>query len=329
MRQSTASATQISRKLSMKILVVDDDRLIRSILSAVVEDLGHDVILASNADEALKALSSQYVDLMLTDVEMPHTNGFELTRTIRQRHADNWFPIIFLSGQTNEAHLTKGIAAGGDDYLTKPVSPVVVSAKIHAMERIAQMKRELDKANLELKRLTRVDRLTQVTNRHGLEEAMSVAWRLHLRSSKELSLMMLDIDHFKLFNDNYGHHKGDECLKSVAQTLNECVKRPLDTFARFGGEEFAVLLPETPLSGAKALAEKMLNNLKEADLRHEFSSTGPRVSVSIGISSTRFTPLNIKELLVQADGALYNAKTNGRACVACYAPEAESSHSVS
>ncbi|WP_027858851.1 diguanylate cyclase domain-containing protein [Marinobacterium jannaschii] len=301
----------------MRILIVDDDKLIRSILIAVIEDSGHEVVAASHAREALAILKDKPMDLVLTDVEMPDIDGFELTREIRRQHS-NWFPIIFLSGRTDEAHLSKGIDAGGDDYLTKPISPVVLSAKIHAMERIAQMKSALDEANIELQRLNRIDSLTQVTNRHGLEQEMERAWRDQQRSQQELSMIMLDIDHFKLYNDNYGHQKGDECLKSVARILNGCLQRPRDLFARFGGEEFAAILPETPLEGARHLASRMLTQLEDANLPHEFSDSSSRVSVSIGVSSTKFSATSGPKLLQQADEALYAAKHGGRNRVICY-----------
>lgn len=296
----------------MNILVVDDDRFIREIISAVITDAGHTPITASRDNEALPLLENGDIDLVLTDVEMPGLNGFELTREIRQRYPDDWFPIIFLSGQSDEKHYEEGIDAGGDDYLTKPVSPIVLKAKILAMERIANMKKALDSANSRLEKLSTQDPLTKVSNRRDLEQSLLKEWKLHKRKGTELAAIMLDIDFFKPYNDNYGHQQGDECLKSVAKALKKCLHRSHDLLARYGGEEFAIVLPDTSLDGATHVANRVIDSLKQLNLPHEHSTAATHITVSMGISSTSANSETPTGLLKQADDALYLAKENGR-----------------
>lgn len=297
----------------MNILVVDDDRFIRKIVSAVIIEAEHTPIEAANDIEALDALEKGSIDLVLTDVEMPGRNGFELTAEIRKRFSDNWFPIIFLTGSTDEKHYELGINAGGDDYLTKPVSPIILTAKIHAMERIINMKQDLDKANARLERLSSIDPLTKVYNRRYLEKQLLKEWKRSQRHTDEhLSAIMLDIDFFKPYNDNYGHQKGDACLKDVAKTLSQCLHRSHDLLARYGGEEFAIILPETDLKGAQLIAETIIHALEEKAIPHEYSSVAKYITASIGISSTEHGADTPHVLLQQADTALYAAKEAGR-----------------
>ena len=297
----------------MRILVVDDDRFIREILSAIIKDAGHTPILAGNDNEALPILETDNIDLVLMDVEMPGRNGYELTRDIRQLYTDNWFPIIFLSGQSDEKHYEEGISAGGDDYLTKPVSPIVLKAKIHAMERIANMKKALDDANTRLEKLSSQDPLTRISNRRDLEKSLLKQWKKHQQSGNEICAIMLDIDFFKPYNDNYGHQQGDECLKKVAKALRTCLKKlPQDILARYGGEEFVIILPDTSLENAKKVAIRIIETLWEQNIPHAFSAAADRVTASIGLSSTTFNPATPTELIKQADTALYEAKDSGR-----------------
>ena len=295
----------------MRILVVDDTKLIREMVSAIIRHQGYTPITASGATEALAVLQENTVDLILMDIEMPEMDGFELTRLIRQL-LKQWVPIIFLTASTDDAHLIQGIDAGGDDYLTKPVNATVLSAKIRAMARIAQMTADLDEVNLKLLRLTQLDPLTEVVNRRGLDESLERAWRIHLRENTELAAIFLDIDHFKTYNDNYGHQQGDRCLKQFAQILSEQLQRPADLLARYGGEEFVILLPNTDLKGAMTVAELIHSALENTPIAHQYSPTADRVTASIGISSSKSGAKSSEELLQQADSAVYLAKEQGR-----------------
>jgi len=297
----------------LNILVVDDNNFIRQVVSAMIIDSGHVAIPADGHVQALAELNKGALDLVLMDIEMPEVDGFELTKMMREAHPQ-WFPIIFLSSNDSEAYLTKGIDAGGDDYLTKPVKQVILSAKIRAMERIVQMKGALDRANKQLEILSSIDPLTQVLNRRGLEEVLASAWQSNKRQEAELSLLMLDIDFFKLYNDNYGHPQGDKCLKQVADALNTALNRTTDSLARYGGEEFVIVMPFTPVDGARFKAQELILALQKISIKHEYSSIFPYVTMSIGIATTNHGASNISELIKQADIALYEAKAKGRNC---------------
>jgi diguanylate cyclase (GGDEF)-like protein len=293
--------------------VVDDNNFIRQVVSAMIIDSGHIAIPVDGHVQALVELDKGTIDLVLMDIEMPEVNGFELTKMMREAHPQ-WFPIIFLSSNDSEEYLTQGIDAGGDDYLTKPVKQVILSAKIRAMERIVQMKGALDRANKQLEILSSIDPLTQVLNRRGLEDVLANAWQENTRQEAELSLLMLDIDFFKLYNDNYGHPQGDKCLTQVADVLNTTLNRTTDSLARYGGEEFVIVMPFTPIDGARFKAQELILALQKINIKHEYSSILPYVSMSIGIATTNHGASNISELIKQADIALYEAKEKGRNC---------------
>lgn len=297
----------------MNILVVDDNKFIREVVSAMIIDSGHIAVVANGHVQAMAALKKGNIDLVLMDIEMPEVDGFALTKMIRKEYP-KWFPIIFLSSNDSEEYLTQGIDAGADDYLTKPIKQVILSAKLRAMERITKMKGALERANKQLEILSSIDPLTQILNRRGLEEVLASAWQINERQQGELSILMIDIDFFKPYNDNYGHPQGDKCLVQVANTLNETLNRATDSLARYGGEEFIVVLPFTPVEGARFKAKELSLALLSQKIKHEYSSIFPYVTVSIGIATTSAADhvANASELIKQADIALYQAKDQGR-----------------
>ncbi|MBA6365072.1 MULTISPECIES: diguanylate cyclase [unclassified Colwellia] len=297
----------------MNILVVDDNKFIREVVSAMIIDSGHIAVVANGHVQAMAALKKENIDLVLMDIEMPEVDGFALTKMIRKEYP-KWFPIIFLSSNDSEEYLTQGIDAGADDYLTKPIKQVILSAKLRAMERITKMKGALERANKQLEILSSIDPLTQILNRRGLEEVLASAWQINERQQGELSILMIDIDFFKPYNDNYGHPQGDKCLVQVANTLNETLNRATDSLARYGGEEFIVVLPFTPVEGARFKAKELSLALLSQKIKHEYSSIFPYVTVSIGIATTSAADhvANASELIKQADIALYQAKDQGR-----------------
>jgi len=202
----------------MKVLIVDDQRSMRLVSLAVVSGLGHDVIEADCGQKAIDICSEEKVDLILMDVEMPGLNGFETTKIIRENTAI-WFPIIFVSAKTDTKFFSEGIRSGGDIYLYKPIVPEVLEAMIHAMERIAMIQDELHGTKLKMELLAYQDTLTGLVNRRGFDKAMELEMARSLKEKDPLSLILIDVDQFKAFNDNYGHQAGDECLQKVGQTL--------------------------------------------------------------------------------------------------------------
>ena len=304
----------------MKALVIEDSASNLHVLCRYVERMGIEPIPAENGIAGVEQFERERPDLVLLDIVLPDIDGFEVTRRIRQlERPSEWTPIIFLSALNRDEDLEKGIAAGGDDYLRKPVSEVVLCAKIRAMQRIIQIRqsllvltRKLDAANQELKRLSSLDGLTGIPNRRHFDEVLAREWRRALRQGGELSIIMCDVDLFKQYNDAFGHQDGDECLRKVSQALTGTLDRGGDLVARYGGEEFVAILAETSAGGASFVAERMRDAVGQLNMAHPTSSFG-RVTASFGIASARaFPEITPQKILEAADRALYQAKREGR-----------------
>ena len=241
----------------LRILLFDDSASTRQSLNLRLKEQGHSVVEAANAEEALLHFSQMRPDLVLLDVVMPGADGYFVARQIRLLEAGQWTPIIFLSARDGDADLSLGIESGGDDYLIKPVSPVVLAAKLRAMQRLRKMEQRnaeiseaLRQANAQLRHLSVTDELTGLYNRRGFDETLQTELRSAQRDQTPLTLMMCDIDFFKAYNDELGHVPGDACLQRIGAILRSVCLRPRDLAARYGGEEFALILPDTPKSGA-------------------------------------------------------------------------------
>ena len=304
----------------MKILVVEDSRANRLLLTQHVERFGAIALPAETGEAALAVFAHQRPDMVLLDFVLPDIDGFEVAQRIRAMEKQgDWTPIIFLSSLGDDASIEAGIAAGGDDYLLKPVSEIVLGAKIRAMQRLVLMRtsllaltQKLDAANKELVRISSSDGLTGVANRRFFDETIALEWRRARRHSNSIAMLMCDVDFFKLFNDTYGHQAGDDCLRKVATAISLNTERPSDLVARYGGEEFVVVLPETTIGGALMVAEKIRQAIRELNIAHE-SSPGGRVTMSIGIASAAPGFDNPPDDLIHAaDKALYRAKREGR-----------------
>jgi diguanylate cyclase (GGDEF)-like protein len=308
----------------MKVLLIEDTMTSATVVTHQLQKLGLETRHANCGEDGLAVFKEWRPDLVLLDVIMPGLDGYEVARRIRQLEKDGeWTPIIFLTAKTGDKDLEQGIAVGGDDYLFKPVSEVVLAAKVRAMQRLAQMRyslvvltRRLDDANRELKRLTSVDGLTGIANRRCFDEAIQREWQRARRNRLPLSVLMIDVDFFKQYNDGYGHQAGDECLVTVARALSEQLKRPGDLVARFGGEEFVVILPETNAIGAHRVAEDVCRAVAAMKLPHAYSGNGEFLTVSVGVGTAYPTPDDsspgLAVLLENADQALYTAKKAGR-----------------
>lgn len=293
------------------VLVIEDTESMRKVICGYVEAAGHIALEAEGHVQAFKQLESNTVQLILMDIEMPQVNGIELTKQIRARF-ERWIPIIFLSSNDRDKFLTQGIEAGGDDYLTKPVKPQILHAKINAMVRIATMQKELNLLNQKLEKLTLQDPLTKVMNRRALDKKLKEDWYTCQRINQPLTVLMIDIDHFKSYNDHYGHDQGDNCLKKVALCLKQNINRETDCIARYGGEEFTILLPFTNLEHGEIKAKQLARLLEERMIEHVESPTAGVVTISIGIACTSQDISSYKELIKCADNALYQTKLNGR-----------------
>jgi len=314
----------------MRILFADDSRTLRTTLGDQMRAMGHEVIEASEGRQAVELFQTQEPDLVVLDVDMPVMNGYEAARQMRAISGHEWIPIIFLSGNVRDNDVAAGIEAGGDDYLAKPVSAVVLRAKIAAMQRITDMRerlveatRELAGINASLREQSSQDSLTGIPNRRSFDSAFEQEWHHAARSGKPLALIMADVDHFKRYNDTYGHQKGDECLKAVAGAMRTAARRKVDVVARYGGEEFAMLLPDTPAVSALLVAGRVLEAVRALRLPHESSSTSDHVTMSLGVCAT--VPrggVQPHDLVKVTDRALYDAKSKGRnqAVLAAFEP---------
>ncbi|TMG74577.1 MAG: diguanylate cyclase [Betaproteobacteria bacterium] len=304
----------------MKILIVDDSATIRAGLKGLVERMGHSATEAENGEEALQLYQRERPGLVLIDVMMPVMDGYDAARRMRDASPDEWVPIIFLSSKEDDQDLDRAIEAGGDDYLVKPVSFVVLNAKIRALHRIESMRsklldvsRDLASANRELEKLSRQDGLTGIANRRYFDSYLQTEVRRAARERQPLSLILADVDHFKAFNDQYGHQAGDDCLRQVASALGTAGRRPADLAARYGGEEFAMVLPGTGVDGAVDVARAVSRVIADLAITHARSAAGRNVTLSQGIASLTPEKETASEDLIQrADQALYQAKQQGR-----------------
>ena len=237
-------------------------------------------------------------------------------------------PVIYLSARNQPEDLAMGFETGANDYLTKPISKKELLARVTTHLELLDINRNLDRkvrertealreANRELERLATLDGLTGIPNRRRFDDELQRAWADHRRRSAPLSLIMADIDHFKRYNDTYGHQAGDQTLSSVAQTLLLSSQRTTDLAARYGGEEFVVLLPDTKLKEATRIAQKMNEKVGRLEIRHEASLVSDFVSISLGVASLVPDRDSAKSVLMDlADRALYEAKEKGRNQVA-------------
>jgi|TARA_B110000116_G_scaffold204289_1_gene179368 diguanylate cyclase (GGDEF)-like protein len=297
----------------VNVLLVEDSATLRCAMTTYILNAGHHALVAESGERALQLIENSAVDLIIMDVEMPGLNGFETTRLIREWLKGFWLPIIFVTGKNDEKSYTEGIAAGGDDYLIKPISSVILKAKIHAMERIIQMRNKLSQLNNELEKLSQTDSLTQVYNRRAFDDIAQKYWLVATRRHSSISVLMLDVDHFKLYNDHYGHPAGDNCLVQVSAAMKASLLRPEDTLGRYGGEEFIVILPDTDRQGAEQLAATIRRNTEELQIEHKGSPTAAVVSISIGGATCSNTmDSSLEGLIKQADQALYKSKQAGR-----------------
>jgi len=304
----------------MLVLIVDDSKAIRMLVAQCVAELNHEIVYMESGVDAVEYVQNNSPDLIMMDVEMPGIDGFEATRQIREIKGDeDWFPIIFLSTKVDDKSYEKGILAGGDAYLAKPIAPLRLQLQIKAMERIYMMREKLKVAQGELllanekyRRLSLFDELTDLANRRNFDQTLDKEFKLAKRDKKPLSLILCDIDFFKIYNDSYGHQAGDQCLREVSRVLKEVVKRPTDLPCRYGGEEFIFILPDTDLMGAQKFAETARTAVTDIKVTHEGSTVSPYVSLSLGVATYNGQFSNGEELTKQADNALYRAKENGR-----------------
>ena len=310
-----------SHALNDTILLVDDDPGTIQLLGRILDGQAK-IFFATNGADALRLARESQPDLILLDAEMPDISGFEVCRALKTEPNLAEIPVIFVTSHREPALEIAGFEAGAADFISKPVSAPLVRARVQAHLRMKQMADEL-------RRLSTHDGLTGIANRRLFDEALRREWLRGRRSGQPIALLMVDVDHFKLFNDHYGHPAGDACLQAIAQAMVNTSKRPTDLVARYGGEEFALLLPETDRHGATHLALALLDSIDALHLAHAASPDTANVSISVGVgvldaqspcwstypheNETVPPPCSADNLVKAADKALYAAKHAGRA----------------
>lgn len=288
-----------------KILIVDDDPANIELLAAVLEEDG-EILFATSGVSALAMAESERPDIVLLDVVMPDLDGYEVCRRLRDNPATAQIPVIFITALNQETDEEAGLAAGAVDYVAKPISAPITRARVRTH---LELKRHRD----HLTSLAYIDGLTGVANRRRFDECAAVEWRRARRHHRPVSLLMVDVDEFKRYNDRYGHLQGDACLKRVATVLRRLIGRPADLLARYGGEEFVCILPETTADGAGKLAERMRAAVEDLGIEHAGASAADCVTVSIGLASAIVdVGTTLEETLATADAQLYRAKSAGR-----------------
>jgi len=303
------------------ILVVDDEPVNLTLLSKRLEQRGYQVSTAESAEQALAVIKADRPDVMLLDIFMPKVSGVDLLRTLRESEATKALPVILVSALGDTSHIVRGLAEGANDYVTKPVNQPILVARIEALLRSSAMVRRLEVQTEILSRLAAYDELTGVYNRRSLFHALENEVSRSGRYGRDLSVLLLDIDHFKSVNDEYGHSSGDVVLRAVAQRAFESL-RSCDTLCRYGGEEFCAILPETNATGGVRAAERVRMAVERAPFLVNEKSLS--MSVSIGIAAWKGSRgANVPDLLVAADRALYVAKNAGRNRVHLYDDEAD------
>lgn len=298
-----------------KILVVEDNALMRRILEGHLLEMGYRTVAVENGRQALNKLATDYYPIVITDLVMPEMDGMELCRSVRGKSSEGYVYLIMLTSQDSREDMIRGLEAGADEYLVKPVNRAELMVRLKTAERILTLESSLRKSCEEIKALSVRDPLTRVYNRGYLDERLVHEVKRAFRFERPVSLIMFDIDHFKLINDTFGHAVGDRVLMACADSMRLSIRQEIDWIARYGGEEFVIVLPETLLPGANIAAERLRKNLAARVMTADGAEIG--VTASFGVSS--FTPSSQKEdlsiaaaLIAAADRALYRAKKEGR-----------------
>jgi len=289
----------------LKILIVEDSRLNQEVLRKILIK-EYITVFANDGPEALEMVNTETPDLILLDIILPGIDGWDVLAELKKNDSTRSIPVIIITGRSNPDEEVKGLKLGAVDYITKPFHEIVVKARVETQVRILSQMRIIEKFGF-------IDTLTNIANRRQFDQSLIKEWNRARRDKTPLSILMIDVDHFKMYNDTHGHQQGDIALQTVAGTITSSLGRPCDIAARWGGEEFAVLMPNTTLEGAVHVAEEIRKNIEGAHVPCDEINSYHNVTISTGVA--RMQPdkdISIPELILQADKALYNAKDAGR-----------------
>lgn len=315
----------------VKILIVDDLKENHLVMESVLIDPELDIMKAMCGEEALSLCLEHDFAVIFMDVQMPGMDGFETAELLRSIEKTKLIPIIFVTAISKEQKsIFKGYEVGAIDYLPKPIDPIILRSKARVFKELYQQRQiiekqvieleerldELSKVQLEkehLESLTMQDSLTNLYNRRGLDKYYQMHWGNCLRYQIPCAVIMIDIDDFKRYNDNYGHTRGDEILRQVGEILKSSIFRAEDFVGRYGGEEFMMVMPNVDLKGAERVAQRMLDNIHRAKIPHRFSKVEEVVTISLGVAATiPTTGMTSLDLVQMADQQLYVSKNNGK-----------------
>ncbi|MFP4194775.1 MAG: diguanylate cyclase [Desulfobacterales bacterium] len=291
--------------MSEKILVVDDDFVIRDAIQQYLSQPDYQTFIAQTAEEALEFLKEYPIDVMITDIMLSGINGLELTETVKKRYDT---AVIIMTGYIDDYSYEEAIRKGADEFVMKPVQFEELRLRIKRLLRERRMERERIEMLDALKKLSITDHLTRLYNSRHFYQQLETEINRHSRYKRPLSLLLLDVDHFKIYNDKYGHPEGDRILSHLGKLVSGCI-RHMDTAYRYGGEEFTVILPETGSSDAVKVSERIMNGIKEQNPAPR-EDTAP-ITLSIGV--TQYDPgESMTEFVMRADRAMYMSKEKGR-----------------
>lgn len=327
-----AGSTNLSHPV---VLLVDDQAMVAEAIRRMLAD--ETDIEFHYCQEPIKAVGKANEikpTIILQDLVMPDVDGYTLLKFYRGNPATSGTPVIVLSSRDDPKDKSQAFENGASDYLVKLPDKIELIARIRAhsktyllqlqrdeayremkklQEQLTESHRKLEENNVILQRLSTLDGLTGIANRRHFDDTLSLQWRISLRDHTTLSVIMMDIDFFKKYNDGYGHQGGDDCLKQVAHTLSGTLRRPGDFIARYGGEEFVVILPHTDAKGAAQVAEQLRANVQAKNIPHAYSAVASHVSVSLGVAAMQANESAAPaDLIAKADAALYKAKEAGR-----------------
>ncbi|MDD2508567.1 MAG: diguanylate cyclase [Aliarcobacter skirrowii] len=291
------------------ILIVDDMSTNLMMLSDILKD-DYNIKISKTGEKAIELCKNLDIDLVLLDIEMPLMNGYEVCKNLKNYEKTKNIPIIFVSAKNSEEDEEYGLNLGAVDYISKPFSKVIIKARVKNQIKLKQ-KTEL------LEKLSNYDGLTNIKNRRYFDERLNQVYKDSKIKNTNLALMMIDIDFFKPYNDNYGHGKGDEALKIVAKTLENSIlntlNRPNDLVARYGGEEFVVLLSNIDLKELEEISNRVVKAIRDANIEHKFSKVASYLTISLGaVLYKSSNDLSIASIMKSADEALYEVKQKSR-----------------
>lgn len=299
-----------SKNYRPRLLVIDDQKINIQIMHEIFRK-DYEIYMTMNSEADLTKAKELQPDLILLDIEMPKLNGYQVCEMLKKDDQLRHIPVIFVTAHFHEKSEVKGFEVGAADFIHRPFNEVITQARVRNH---IGAKLQADK----LRTIALLDGLTGVSNRRKFDQDLYSAFGHCARENMYLSLLMIDVDYFKRYNDFYGHQAGDQCLQAIAAAIRSLLRRSYDVVARYGGEEFACILPATDGTGAKTMAERILQSVKNLKLEHQQSDVAKVVSVSIGVATEMPQPGGSQEALIErADKLLYQAKNNGRAQICC------------